>query len=155
MCWKTLSISCSMRRAQCIILWIDITGCHNTDRRHFNTATNPVNKDKKSLVSPKKAHRFCTSFIPQHLYRKNKPIYLVATDYTDLAFSTNWLLLMIKGIEKVQQSEQKYLNYLRISELRNIRNPISFAHIRPPMKRRENINVQNYIIGVSQWKLLW
>lgn len=33
MCWKTLSISCSMRLAQCIILWRHITACHNTCKR--------------------------------------------------------------------------------------------------------------------------
>lgn len=145
MCWKTLSISCSMRRAQCIILWIDITGCHNTDRRHFNTATNTVNKDKKSLVSPKKSTSFLHLFHTTTSLQEKKRIYLAATDYTDFAFSpTNWLLMMIKGIEKAQQSKQKYFSYLRISELRNIRNPISFAHLRTPIKRKENIHVQHY-----------
>lgn len=33
MCWKTLSISCSMRRAQCIILRRHIAACHNTGKR--------------------------------------------------------------------------------------------------------------------------
>lgn len=33
MCWKTLSISCSMRRAQCIILRRHMAACHNTCKR--------------------------------------------------------------------------------------------------------------------------
>lgn len=33
MCWKTLSISCSMRLAQCIILWRQVPACHNTCKR--------------------------------------------------------------------------------------------------------------------------
>lgn len=50
MCWKTLSISCSMRLAQCIILWIDIAGCHNTNTwgtMYFQMAANTVNKQRK------------------------------------------------------------------------------------------------------------
>lgn len=49
MCWKTLSISCSMRLAQCIILWRHGAACHNTCKRTWRDDVRFVDSSSTSV----------------------------------------------------------------------------------------------------------
>lgn len=49
MCWKTLSISCSMRRAQCIILRRHMAARHNTCKRTARDDARSVESGRQQL----------------------------------------------------------------------------------------------------------